>query len=307
MSTSARRTGHDRLPAEDYLLTTDGRSVALRPTRAEDRDAITALVDGLSPDSRAMRFGAARAGLRAEEAAAIAAPPGPEGLALIALAGADRDEAVAVGRYDRRPGEPQAELSLAVADEWQGLGLGTGLIERLLEHGRRDGLEALWHRPGTGASGLRRRAQRRQAGAARGAPRLGASQGRHPGVRAGASCQLPADYARTGQPGFVPGSMGTGSWVLCGQDGSEEASFGSACHGAGRRLSRHAARRLVSGAELRRRLEAQGIVTRCPSSRGLAEEAPLAYKDVDRVVEVIERAGIARRVARLVPLGVLKG
>jgi tRNA-splicing ligase RtcB (3'-phosphate/5'-hydroxy nucleic acid ligase) len=123
----------------------------------------------------------------------------------------------------------------------------------------------------------------------------------------GRAAELPADYARTGQPVFVPGSMGTGSWVLCGQDGSEEASFGSACHGAGRRLSRHAARRLVSGAELRRRLEAQGIVTRCPSSRGLAEEAPLAYKDVDRVVEVIERAGIARRVARLVPLGVLKG
>jgi tRNA-splicing ligase RtcB len=123
----------------------------------------------------------------------------------------------------------------------------------------------------------------------------------------GRAAELPPDYARAGQPVFVPGSMGTGSWVLCGQDGSDEASFGSACHGAGRRLSRHAARRLVGGAELRRQLEAQGIVTRCASSRGLAEEAPLAYKDVDRVVEVIERAGIARRVARLVPLGVLKG
>jgi acyl-CoA synthetase (NDP forming)/GNAT superfamily N-acetyltransferase len=144
MSTDARPPGGRGAGAEDHLLTADGRSVAVRPTRTDDRDAVTALVDGLSPASRAMRFGAARAGLRAEEAAAIAAPPGPEGVALIALAGADRDEAVAVARYDRRPGEGQAELSLAVADAWQGLGLGTGLIERLLEHGRHDGVDALW-------------------------------------------------------------------------------------------------------------------------------------------------------------------
>ena len=126
------------------MLTADGRSVVVRPTRADDRDAIIALMDGLSPDSRYMRFGVARTGLRAEEAAAIAAPPGPEGLGLIALAGADRAEAVAVGRYVRRPGEGQAELALAVADAWQGLGLGTGLLERLLDHARRDGLDALW-------------------------------------------------------------------------------------------------------------------------------------------------------------------
>ena len=121
------------------------------------------------------------------------------------------------------------------------------------------------------------------------------------------AAELPEDYARTGQPVFVPGSMGTASWILCGRDGSDEMSFGSACHGAGRRLSRHAARRRITGAQLRRELEAQGIVARCASSRGLAEEAPFAYKDVDRVVEVIERAGIAGRVARLVPVGVLKG
>jgi tRNA-splicing ligase RtcB len=121
------------------------------------------------------------------------------------------------------------------------------------------------------------------------------------------AAELPADYAATGQPVFVPGSMGTASWVLCGQDGADEISFASACHGAGRLLSRHAARRRVTGAELRRELEARGIAVRCASRRGLAEEAPFAYKDVDRVVEVVERAGIARRVARLVPLGVLKG
>jgi tRNA-splicing ligase RtcB len=123
----------------------------------------------------------------------------------------------------------------------------------------------------------------------------------------GRAHEYPAEYARVGQPVFVPGSMGTGSWVLCGRDGGDELAFASACHGAGRLLSRHQARRQIGGAELRRRLEAAGIAVRCPSPRGLAEEAPFAYKDVDRVVGVIERAGVARRVARLVPLGVYKG
>ena len=109
------------------------------------------------------------------------------------------------------------------------------------------------------------------------------------------------------QPVFIPGSMGTASFVLAGEQGSLERSFGTTCHGAGRALSRTAARRRIGGAELRRRLEAQGIVVRCPSSAGLAEEAPFAYKDVERVVEVVERAGLARRVARLVPIGVVKG
>ena len=123
----------------------------------------------------------------------------------------------------------------------------------------------------------------------------------------GRAHEYPADFAAIGQPVFVPGSMGTGSWVLCGQDGADELAFSSACHGAGRLLSRHAARRQIGGAEVRRRLEAAGIAVRCPSARGLAEEAPFAYKDVDRVVAVIERAGVARRVARLAPVGVYKG
>ncbi len=101
--------------------------------------------------------------------------------------------------------------------------------------------------------------------------------------------------------------MGTSSFVLRGMPGSIERSFGSACHGAGRRMSRTGARRRIGGAELRRELEAEGIVVRCPSQRGLAEEAPFAYKDVERVVAVVERAGLAAPVARLRPLGVVKG
>ncbi len=119
--------------------------------------------------------------------------------------------------------------------------------------------------------------------------------------------EIPAAYRSVGQPVFIPGSMGTASYVLVGRPGSMRKSFGSACHGAGRRLSRTAARRKVSGAELRGELEAAGIVVRCSSARGLAEEAPLAYKDVDRVVSVVERAGLAAPVARLRPLGVVKG
>jgi tRNA-splicing ligase RtcB len=119
--------------------------------------------------------------------------------------------------------------------------------------------------------------------------------------------EIPIAYREMGQPVFIPGSMGTASYVLAGEPGSLERSFGTTCHGAGRRLSRTAARKRVHGAELRRELEARGIVVRSPSARGLAEEAPLAYKDVDRVVRVVERAGLARRVARLVPIGVVKG
>ncbi|MGE5407281.1 MAG: RtcB family protein [Syntrophothermus sp.] len=122
-----------------------------------------------------------------------------------------------------------------------------------------------------------------------------------------ASAEIPAAYREVGQPVFIPGSMGTASFVLRGMPGSIERSFGSACHGAGRRMSRTGARRRVTGAELRRQLESQGIVVRCPSQRGLAEEAPFAYKDVERVVGVVERAGLAAPVARLRPLGVVKG
>jgi tRNA-splicing ligase RtcB len=118
---------------------------------------------------------------------------------------------------------------------------------------------------------------------------------------------VPEAYRDVGQPVFIPGSMGTASFVLAGESGSMERSFGTTCHGAGRRMSRTAARKRIHGHELRRELEARGIVVRCPSSKGLAEEAPFAYKDVDRVVRVVERAGLARRVARLVPIGVVKG
>jgi tRNA-splicing ligase RtcB (3'-phosphate/5'-hydroxy nucleic acid ligase) len=119
--------------------------------------------------------------------------------------------------------------------------------------------------------------------------------------------EIPGEYQRVGQPVFIPGSMGTASFVLAGDAGSMTKSFGTTCHGAGRLLSRTAARKRISGRELRRELEEDGIVVRCPSLKGLAEEAPFAYKDVERVVEIVERAGLARRVARLRPVGVVKG
>jgi tRNA-splicing ligase RtcB (3'-phosphate/5'-hydroxy nucleic acid ligase) len=119
--------------------------------------------------------------------------------------------------------------------------------------------------------------------------------------------EIPEAYRQLGQPVFIPGSMGTSSFVLAGEPGALERSFGSTCHGAGRTLSRTGARKQIQGADLRRRLEAQGIVVRSASNKGLAEEAPFAYKQVERVVEVVERAGLARRVAQLTPLGVVKG
>jgi len=121
------------------------------------------------------------------------------------------------------------------------------------------------------------------------------------------SNEIPAAYREVGQPVFIPGSMGTSSFVLVGLPGAMKRSFGTTCHGAGRRMSRTGARRQITGAELRHKLEAQGIVVRCPSNRGLAEEAPFAYKDVERVVAVVEQAGLAGRVAQLVPVGVVKG
>jgi tRNA-splicing ligase RtcB (3'-phosphate/5'-hydroxy nucleic acid ligase) len=121
------------------------------------------------------------------------------------------------------------------------------------------------------------------------------------------SSEIPPAYRDVGQPVFIPGSMGTSSFVLAGEPGSLELAFGSTCHGAGRRLSRTAARKEIQGAELRRQLEERGIVVRSPSNKGLAEEAPFAYKDVERVVEVVERAGLSRRVAQLTPIGVVKG
>ncbi|MBD0291344.1 MAG: RtcB family protein [Thermoleophilia bacterium] len=119
--------------------------------------------------------------------------------------------------------------------------------------------------------------------------------------------EIPEAHRGVGQAVFIPGSMGTASYVLAGEPGSLARSFGTTCHGAGRVLSRTAARKRIGGGELRRELEARGITVRSPSDKGLAEEAPFAYKDVERVVAVVERAGLARRVARLRPLGVVKG
>ncbi len=132
--------------------------------------------------------------------------------------------------------------------------------------------------------------------------RKGATRAFPPG-----SDEIPGAYRFAGQPVFIPGSMGTRSYVLAGRPPAMERSFGTVCHGAGRRMSRTRARRQITGAELRRQLEHAGIVVRCPSNRGLAEEAPFAYKDVDRVVAVVERAGLAARVAELRPIGVIKG
>jgi len=114
-------------------------------------------------------------------------------------------------------------------------------------------------------------------------------------------------YREVGQPVLIPGNMGTHSYVLVGMEKALEETFGSTCHGAGRRLSRSAAKRQVRGADLRQELLARGIEVRCDSNSGLAEEAPAAYKDVDAVVDAAERAGLSRRVVRMRPLGVLKG
>jgi len=119
--------------------------------------------------------------------------------------------------------------------------------------------------------------------------------------------ELPAEYREVGQPVLIGGSMGTASWVLAGVGGGEERAFASACHGAGRAMSRHEALRRWQGRTLVEELAGRGILIRSPSLRGVAEEAPLAYKDVGAVVEAAEQAGLARRVARLRPLVCIKG
>jgi len=119
--------------------------------------------------------------------------------------------------------------------------------------------------------------------------------------------EIPQNYQQVGQPVLIPGTMGTASYVLAGNKESMEISFGTSCHGAGRRMSRIKAKQSVKGNELREQLEAKGIIIRCDSQTGLSEEAPVAYKDIDNVVSVIENAKIARRVARLRPLAVIKG
>ncbi|WP_281174179.1 RtcB family protein [Amycolatopsis taiwanensis] len=116
---------------------------------------------------------------------------------------------------------------------------------------------------------------------------------------------LPPDLIDTGQPVLIPGTMGTASYVLAGVPGNP--AFDSTCHGAGRTRSRHAAARETKGRRLRDELEAHGIAVRGTSWQGLAEEAPAAYKDIDAVIDTAVGAGLCRKVARLVPLGVVKG
>ena len=110
-----------------------------------------------------------------------------------------------------------------------------------------------------------------------------------------------------GEPVLIPGSMGTASYVLIGSEDGMELSFGSACHGAGRVMSRTQAKRQIRGSALKEELEKEGIIVRSGSMSGLAEEAPLAYKDVEEVVNVVHNAGLAKKVARLKPVAVIKG
>jgi tRNA-splicing ligase RtcB len=131
--------------------------------------------------------------------------------------------------------------------------------------------------------------------------RKGATRAFGPG-----NIEVPKQYSSVGQPVLIPGSMGTSSFVMAGTNKSMEATFGSACHGAGRQMSRTAVRKIVEINELERRLEEQEIFVR-GSRRGLSEEAPEAYKNIDLVVETVQRAGIANKVARLKPLVVIKG
>jgi tRNA-splicing ligase RtcB (3'-phosphate/5'-hydroxy nucleic acid ligase) len=119
--------------------------------------------------------------------------------------------------------------------------------------------------------------------------------------------EIPERYRTIGQPVLIPGSMGSASYVLVGTNEAAEKSFSSTCHGAGRAMSRTKAKQMMSGDELVKQLEDQGIAVTVSQPRLLAEEAPYAYKDVSEVVEACEGAGLSRTVARLRPVGVVKG
>jgi len=119
--------------------------------------------------------------------------------------------------------------------------------------------------------------------------------------------EVPDAYRAIGQPVLIPGDMGRASWVLLGQPGSMQQSFGSACHGAGRLLSRTAAVKKAHGRQIADELRRRGVIAHARSWQGLAEEQPDAYKDVDLVVEVVHRAGLAKKVVRMRPIGVIKG
>jgi tRNA-splicing ligase RtcB (3'-phosphate/5'-hydroxy nucleic acid ligase) len=119
--------------------------------------------------------------------------------------------------------------------------------------------------------------------------------------------EIPPLYRHIGQPVIIPGDMGRASWVLVGQPGSMERTFGTTCHGAGRAMSRTAAVKAAAGRRIDKELEARGVIARAQSRKGLMEEQPNAYKNVDDVVDIVHRAGLSRKVARMRPIGVIKG
>ena len=119
--------------------------------------------------------------------------------------------------------------------------------------------------------------------------------------------ELPVRYRDIGQPVLIPGDMGTASYVLLGTQQAMETTFGSTCHGAGRVLSRKAAIQMAKGRQIEKELAEKGIIARARGRTGLAEEQPDAYKDIDAVVECVVNAGLSRKVARLRPVGVIKG
>ncbi|MGE4554735.1 MAG: RtcB family protein [Candidatus Paceibacterota bacterium] len=120
------------------------------------------------------------------------------------------------------------------------------------------------------------------------------------------SLEIPEKYQSVGQPVLIPGSMGTSSYVLVGTSQAEE-SFFSTCHGAGRTMSRHFAIKSLSANEIINYLKQRGIIFKCASLKGLQEEAPQAYKNIDEVVEVVHQANLSKKVAKLIPLAVIKG
>jgi len=119
--------------------------------------------------------------------------------------------------------------------------------------------------------------------------------------------EVPAVYRAVGQPVIIPGDMGRASWILSGQPGSMERTFGTTCHGAGRAMSRTAAVKEAGGRRIDKELEARGVIARAQTRKGLAEEQPNAYKNVDDVVDVVHAAGLSKKVARMRPIGVIKG
>ncbi|MBI2009477.1 RtcB family protein [Candidatus Saccharibacteria bacterium] len=119
--------------------------------------------------------------------------------------------------------------------------------------------------------------------------------------------EIPKAFRGQGQPVIIPGSMGTASYVLVGTKGAMSQSFGSTCHGSGRAMSRHGAKKLQLGKDLQAELAKRRIIVKTPAVKYLSEEAPYAYKDVDEVVDIVQRVGIAKKVARLLPLIVIKG